>query len=144
MKQPLAWYELSIAAHVGGLRRALSLKDGREERFDPSVGLPGVLRDICGAAAEQAVAKWRNVYWPGHVDVFHVPDVGRHIAVKYTHHENGHLCVRPDEPDTNMCVLVNGTPPLMNIVGWVMADEAKTAPRNGSDHWVPQSDLVLV
>lgn len=141
----LDWYELSVAAHVGQMRRVESMRRGCT-RADGTT--PEWNTDVEGAAAEMAVAKLLGRYWSGSVNAFHDPDVGI-IGVRHTTRPDGKLIVRDRDKDDVLYVLVTGSNGSYTIHGGIMGadaralDEYRRNPNGWGDAWfVPQSELA--
>lgn len=129
MDVTLDWYELSVAAHVGQLRSVASIHKGCRR---PDGTTTEWSEDIEGAAAEMAVSKALNTYWPCGVNTFHVPDLGDQIGVRHTTRRNGCLIVRHrDEDPTEILVLVVGQRGTYRLAGWMSVGGAKA-----HDEWL--------
>lgn len=117
--------EAREAAFVGVERQLDAIYSGRfdHERTgrDDAWG-----NHIEGACAERAFCKAMNLPWVGKVNTFHgEADVGQDFEVRSTKYTNGHLIVRPPDPDDRLYVLMTGQVPLFVPRGWVAGDEAK-------------------
>ena len=135
--------EVLVAAYVGMRRNAEALFMGRKPRFPERT--PGELWGfhIESAHAEMCVAKVLGLYWGYGVNTFHTPDIaGTHIEVRWSTRDN--LKVRPD--DTGIVISVKGTCPNYEVVGWIMAEEAKQerwkCNRPPVCYFVPHNELV--
>ena len=148
----LAWYEVSIAVHVAGLRHAMSIRDQRKDNH----GYKGrdMQDNLFGVLGEMAVAKFKNYYFAGTVDTFKDADIGKYIQVRTVgSNRNRNLIVRKADPDNHVYVLVeiskqtggyNGT-----IHGWIMGGDAKKSewltdfgqPNRPMAYKVPMSSL---
>jgi hypothetical protein len=152
----LDWDEVFYGAQVGAqwrieaLKRNLRHVEGREE----DLGEDEVwFYSINSACAEQAGAKYFNVFWPpkvgklDHEDLWH-PAVGW-IGVRSTHHLKGKLRVLADDPDDRVYVLVTGVAPRFWVRGWAFGYEAKRPEwlmyrAGGSGYFMPQKDMRSV
>lgn len=144
-------WELTLAAKVGTARNAYAIANGltpqlgREPHWDR---LPWDAH-IEGAAAELLVAKTLDRYWDAYVGPpkGRIGDVGL-IEVRATRIPNGNLIVRGKDRDDAVVVLVVGRCPNMDVVGWVLAGDAKREDYQGEPDdfgrptwWVPQTGL---
>lgn len=137
--------ELEDAVRVGCRRRLWGIFHGNgdlyrapaDERWD---------RDIEGAAAEKAYAKWAGLPWDGSRG--DDGDVGR-AEVRATGHDYGCLLLHPpprDKPHAPY-VLLTGRAPLFTLRGWCwgrdgMKDEYWRDPKGNRPAWfVPQHAL---
>lgn len=146
MKQvTLHWYEVSMAAHVGNMRRTEQIKTGN---FRPTYA-PNHdewTTDQDAACAELALAKLLHTYWAGTVNSFKLPDVDA-VQVRHTSLAAGCLIVRSNDNDDDLFVLVTGRAPDFNVVGCILGREAKQEqwlrnPNGVNPAWfVPQSAL---
>jgi hypothetical protein len=106
-------------------------------------------RDLNGACAELAFAKWVGVYWGAGVDTFHVPDVGE-LHVRHTVRSDGSLVLRRHDADEPLYVLLTGEVPTFVIRGAMRGRDGKRSEwlRDPGDvfpaYFVPQSELVSV
>jgi hypothetical protein len=96
-----------------------------------------------------AVCRWRNVYWMGSVFSGSAGSDAGKLQVRWTAHEDGHLIVYAEDFDQAPFVLVTGRSPVMRIIGWRYAHEAKqdaywNERARCPSWWVPQSDLKVV
>ena len=118
-------YEIRMAALVGSFRQLHATDQGSPPRYPEQY--PGQLHENHqrSAMAELAVAKYLNVYWGGHVDVFRTVSDVADLEVRYSL-DRDDLKVRPD--DTGRVVSVKGTPLCARtflLVGWCDAEDAK-------------------
>ena len=67
--------ELELADAVGVRRQIRSVEAGRKEQHGCKPGDEALRVHILGTQGEMAVAKLLNLYWGGHVDIFHAPDL---------------------------------------------------------------------
>jgi hypothetical protein len=81
--------------------------------------------DVCGAAAELAVARWLHVHWGRTVNTFHEADVGEDIGVRHTIRHDGRLILRERDFPGHWYVLVTGTPPVMSLRGYIWGQHAQ-------------------
>ena len=124
MKVTLTAAELATAAQVGSARHIDSLVNKRRPGFRENYAGELWARHIEGACGELAFCKAYGIYWNGSVNAFGEADVGANIQIRTS--ENGRkLKVRTDEDDGAIVVLVAGKAPRYEIVGWIVAKEAK-------------------
>jgi len=110
--------EIELIAIRGVLRRLRGLRQNRDRYgFDGD----GWRVDINGVGAELAVAKLLAAYPTG---LGLSGDVGR-VEVRSTEYPDGALILHPADPDDRPFVLVTGQLPTYDVVGWVMAGDAK-------------------
>lgn len=118
--------DIEVAKTIANLRQEESKKKGLKNNhgFNPSEE-EDRQKNINGAAAELAVAKWLNIYFVGSVNTFkEIPDVGR-FEIRHTELDNGSLIVRKPDPDDRRYILVTGKLPKLNIRGWLLGADAK-------------------
>lgn len=150
----LTWAELTMAAHVGVLRRIKALQKGRKEPYGAVVDTWG--SDIEGAAGELVVARVLDRHWTGALDMGAGGDVGpvqvRTRAAKAgagdAWHAAQHLPVHPEDSDDAPFVMVLGRDREYEVVGWIYGRDAKqeqwwraVAPGRTPSYWVPRSAL---
>ena len=119
----LSWPEVLLAANAGIMRRVSALRRGRADLY-PDASRPMWDRDINGALAEVAVAKWMGVFWSGTVGRVDLPDVGN-LQVRSKTQDGDRLVVRPDDDDADIFVSVLVQPPQYRLCGWLYGREAK-------------------
>lgn len=123
----LEWYEILQAAMSGVMKRIEAMRSGKDDDY----GWGGNhqqdtwTREIEGAAAEVAYAKFRNQYWSGTVNTFRQADVGSKVQVRGCPFKGKNLLIRPRDSDTDVFVLVVGRCPTFTIEGWILGSEAK-------------------
>ena len=107
--------------------------------------------DVCGAAAELAVARWLGIPWSKSVGTFHrEADVGEDIDVRHTERHDGRLVLRRQDHPYRQFVLVTGTPPNMVLQGHCRAEEVMVPefwcdPNGFGGAWfVPLSRLIPI
>lgn len=81
--------------------------------------------DCYGAIAEYAYCKYRNVHWNGSIGSFKDADVGTAVQVRHTKLDHGCLIIRDNDDDNHYFILVTGTGPTFNIVGWLKGSDGK-------------------
>ncbi len=149
MEVILSWMESMIVAQVASSRRLISI---REKRTDPYGRPEGDLWkiDIDAAGAEFAAAKVLNEFW--NLDTVrkgseHPKDAGLDVQVRHTECLTGHLAVYDRDLMSDRFVLVVGSIPVYQVVGWLHGADAKLpqfrrqTPRGTPAWWVPQSEL---
>lgn len=141
--------ELLQAAIAGSLRRIDAIRHGRVQKNNRGSGGEWQ-QDIEGAAAEMAVAKFLNLYFPGKGQL-RADDVGVNtgIQVRASEYDQARLILHPDDPDDATFYLVTGRMGIYVIRGWLVGrlgkrDEYWTDPTgNGRPaYFVPQSALI--
>jgi len=144
----LTTQELMQAGLVGVMRRVASIKAKLNKNVHAKKS--NWATDIDGAAAEMAFAKYKDTYWSGHVNSWKAADVGVY-HVRSTNYSNGHLIIRPNDPDGVIFVLVIADAPYFRIVGTIPSDKAKLHAyrRDGTDGesdawWIPQHHLTPI
>lgn len=148
MKITLTIGEMHLAAQNGCLRQIESMAKGLQDKH--GFEGPGWNIHIEGAAGEIAVAKALGIYWGGSVNSFRTEnDVGK-FEVR-TASKNGYkLIVREQDKDSNIYILVTGSAPHFEVVGWMYGGDAKqkkyeNAPNGrAAAYFVPQSDLRAI
>jgi hypothetical protein len=132
---------------VAVLKRSISLTRGYRPRYGYD-GDPG-LSEVGGVFAEMAAAKYLNRYW---MPSLRFQRNGEHDVDRYevrgTNRRDGCLILRPEDADNSWFILVVGSPPHVQIVGWILGgagkrDEWRRQP-NGrpAAYFVPQSALT--
>lgn len=149
----LSWAELTIAGQIGAMRHVSALKEARPSAYGYSED-DSWTTHIEGAAAEMAVAKALDRYWPPLINgsLSASPgDIGNGIQVRSTGRKDGCLIVHPKDNNAHVFYLViSHTPPVYRIVGSMIALAAKHDDfwrTNGVRHpafFVPQDELIDV
>lgn len=119
--------ELLVAGIVGVMRQADALKRQRPSAHGYDEKDPWT-KHVEGAAAEMAVAKVTNRYWsPLKAGALYggPVDVGRMIQVRQTKRGDGCLLLHRSDADDHVFVLVIGSPPSFDVVGWIKAKDGK-------------------
>jgi hypothetical protein len=116
--------EIEFAAVAGALRQARAVAAGIPEKYGRRDDPWGI--HIEGVAAELAVAKLIDRFWiPAlHVQSSQERDVGS-FEVRSTTHADGCLLLHKADPDDAYFVLVRGSMPTLDVVGWVKAGTVK-------------------
>lgn len=103
------------------------------KRYDRSKSFhEAIAQHAEGAAAELAVAKYygQSDYPIEDSDHKLTADLelqnGLDIEVRWTHWATGQLIIYPDDRDSDVAILVTGTAPTYNLIGWIPVIEAKT------------------
>ena len=137
--------EMLTAALIGARRQLGALLAGRV----PGAGFTGLGWDVHveGAAGELAFARFRNLYWSGSVGTYRRGgDVGP-IQVRTRSRADYDLIVRNTDRSEDIFVLVIGTIPRFEIIGWIRGGDAKQPQylkRHGdrpAAYFVPRSAL---
>lgn len=113
------------ATQCAAMRWRDSLRDRRVDSVNPKSWDDAFRIHQTGAMAEIAVGKCLGLYPNLHVNEFKgmASDLPGGISVKWS--RSGRLRVRPKDPDHEKIILVTGSPPDLEIVGWIEAREAK-------------------
>lgn len=114
--------EIHMGATHAIYRRCMKHRGLRGDRVQKEVSTWD--NEINGALAEVAFCKWRNKYWSGVTGLRanDAPDA----EVRWTKHEgNGGLIVYDHDKDEAIYVLMDGGPPVFNVVGFMRGREAK-------------------
>lgn len=146
----LEWFEVAIAAQVGITKRIEQLRKYGEQRDMYGISNQEDIwtREIEGAAAEMAWAKWKGVYWSGNPNAFNQPDVGK--AFVRSSYRNLKMRIRPQDKDDGWFVFIFCKSPIYTIHGYIKGLEAKqeewhhdgkTAPKGPPFFWVPVEAL---
>jgi hypothetical protein len=114
--------EMYHGATCGVLRRLTSQRAGLRDRW--GLDGEGYTRDIHGALAELAVAKYLGRYWTGINGRIKDDDV-RGLQVRWTRWHCNRLLLHPDDADDTPYILVTGDPPDLVIRGWILGREGK-------------------
>jgi len=112
----------SYAAYIGVGRHIRALMKDRTQTNDKKRGPEDWGNDIEAACAECAYALWANMFWMGGGNRLDHYDVG-HVSIKHTVRPNGRLLIAPEDAkkftEETPVVLVVGTAPVMDLVGWL-------------------------
>ena len=130
--------EMHLASAHATLRRHMALSGQRSDRQQNQRSSWD--NEVCGAMAELAVCKHKNVFWSGAAGL-RAKD-GGDVEVRWTHHEGtGGLIVYSNDDDRAVYVLCDGYGPI-NLVGWMRGADAKQkARRVGGIKIVPRQLL---
>ena len=104
---------------------------------------------LTGAIGELAVAKAIGVYAPLHVNQFRgmQADLGKDIEVRHRRSREHQLIIREGDSDERKYVLSRGTPPEIELVGWISGKDGKRKEfladygNYGMAYFVPDSNL---
>lgn len=108
---------ISVERLCSNMSKGKTMGHGYDKQDEWEVG-------VQGAGAEVAVAKFLNVAYCGHCDVYHsIPDIGVCTEVRWTRLQS--LIVRPIDEIKSNYIVVTGRVPEMNIIGWMSGAEAK-------------------
>jgi hypothetical protein len=142
-------WEFKACVDVANARMAVSNASGMNHASTYERNhLTRISQEIVGACGEMAVAKGLGKFWSPSVNTFHaIPDLAASIEVRATERLDGSLIVRDNDDDHRYYVLVVGTPPTLNVVGYLSGADAKKDrfardPHGHRPAWfVPQSEL---
>lgn len=139
--------EVMIAATTGVMRRIASFQKKLKNNHGLESGHDWQY-DICGAMAEMAFAKWKNLYWSSSVWSMKQPDVGG-VQIRSCQSHFGNLILRKGDNPDHTYWLVTGceTTPFI-IKGYIlgrdgMVDKWWSAPdpKRGGCWLVPAEEL---
>ncbi len=141
--------ELMCGATVGAMRQIRALKKGLKDQHGHNPGR-GWHQHIEGACGEMAAAKVIGRYWAATVGTYRSGgDIGDDIQVRCRSNPEWDLIIRKSDNPDHKFILVTGTAPTFNVIGWIKAsdgqrDEFWAKHGNGEAAWfVPQSALTL-
>jgi hypothetical protein len=139
--------DIRAACWTGGLRYSESRAYGSSKIPMFQDNRSREHNDIDATGAEIAAAKYLNHYWIPGVNTSQWPDVSPNIEVRHTAHRDGKLLLtaqgsKPERP----YVLVRGSMPRYEIVGWLygheaMRDEWRTTLNGNPVYMVPAEAL---
>ena len=115
--------ELMIGAFVGASRKVGSRKSGLTDGMRAGKDKAWDI-DIEGSLGEIAVAKYLNCYWQGGVNTFKKQDIVGY-QVRRTQYIPASLRGQTNDKDDDIFILVTGTSPNFNIVGWAYGRDIK-------------------
>jgi hypothetical protein len=113
--------EIELAAIHAVTRRVAHHRNGRRE-----MNVNGITpwdHEIEAACAELAYCKSRGVYWTGAEQI--CGKDGANVEIRWTKHTNGGLIAYAKDPDDHFIVLMDGKAPRFQIVGYLLARDAK-------------------
>jgi hypothetical protein len=130
----LEWWEHEWAMHVAKRRTEANLGKGNAQHYDDARLQDDYTADRAAAAAEMAVAKHLNRYWPGtywdaeeHADNANMADVGHNIEVRCITNPAYRLQIRQVdvERERAMVLAFPHRPDCfdINVIGWGWATE---------------------
>lgn len=104
------------------MRTVQNRKENRKQRYgcEPQ----GWTEAVEGACGEMALAKLLGVFWSGAVGNLDAADVG-HLQVRTTALPKGSLILHPTDADDEIFILMIGTAPAFQAVGWCFGREGK-------------------
>jgi len=138
----IEWHEYLTAALVGVARQIVA--EARDCNRPLYSGGDEVITNIQGATAELAAAKVLNLYWGG-IGLPKRVDIGRDTEVRHTEYPAGGLLIKDKDEDSRPYVLVRGTPPFLEVVGWMYGRDAKQQRwRKDGYFLVPGEELVAI
>lgn len=127
MKVTLTHVEQFTAAMIGQQRYTSSRMRGLSHKVSNEEDMDIARRDQHAAGSEIAVAKALGCYWPPSWNADkNAPDIPPDIQVRWTTHHAGKLILRDGDP-AGRYVLVRGTTPSFELVGWLPSDTAMNA-----------------
>ena len=141
----LTFAEINMGAAAGVWRQLQSISKGLREKKHCATK-SGWDIGVAGAIGELAFAKAMGLYWGGQEGTFKGPDVGG-FQVRTTFNPKGRLPWREGDSLDEMFVLVAGTPPDMEVVGWIIGHDAKRVgnhenPNGGGWAWFVNQDQL--
>jgi hypothetical protein len=122
----LSWEEVLCGAQVGLRREVKALARGHEDAYGWK--RDGWRQHIEGACAELAVSRALDLSWSGiPLATWHGPDVGADIQVRYRPNpDQPDLGLRPTDDPSHRYILVHGSLPDYELVGWCYGHEHMT------------------
>jgi hypothetical protein len=120
----LTWSEVMLAGEAGLMRQVDNLKNGRRQTFAIPDPEEEWRRDIEGACAEMAFAKFGDRFWSGAIGNFKVADVGP-FEVRSTGYENGCLPINKKNNPDRLFILAVGRAPVFRLAGWIKGSDAQ-------------------
>lgn len=121
MNEPLDWMEVTTASMTGVLRTVRRRSQGAQHKWGASME-GGWERNIESCCGEKYAAKTLGLYWWDGIDDRY--DVGTY-QVRQTSHRNGRLCLHAEDLDEDVFILVVGTAPRFELIGWCYGHEGK-------------------
>lgn len=143
----LSAQEAMIAIEVGGRLELRARLKRYRDHYPPVNGRDGFRQHIEGAGAELAVAKYLGRYWSAaDLDTFAGPDITPAIGVRLRQTGGTDLGIHSTEDDDELAlVLVYGSLPVYDLVGWIRAGDGKrpewVAPHIDGLYFCPPSAL---
>lgn len=152
MRIELNLWEMRACIDEAALRMAVSAdKNANHANVRERDYFTRLTDEIVGSASEMAVCKAIKATWtPSINSKSKEPDIVPNIGVRSTVNENGSLILRPQDPDNYYFFLVTGTPPAINVIGYIKCAEGKRDewwrdPNGHGGAWfVPQEALRKV
>ena len=125
MEISLTPMEMTCAANTGVIRRVTSIQNKLNSGIYYSKEANLWQTDIEGACAELACAKALGIYWGAGVNTFKSADLGRKIQVRATAGRTNKLIIRDRDSDHDIFILVVGSAPNYDVVGWIYGAAGK-------------------
>lgn len=118
--------EFATAAFVALLRVHHSLKGERKDALFEKDTFKNLDVHMKGTVGEVACSKALGIPWPMHVNVFKgKPDLPPDIEVRLRTNHDHDLIIRDGDDADRRYVLVTGSPPDLEIRGWLLGSEGK-------------------
>lgn len=146
-------FDLWLLSHLSLYRAIGSQARGDRDILNTKTWVENVQAHTLGAMGEIALAKYLNIYYPGHFDVFNKrPDLSVHkerIEVRHRSEHDRDLIIRPKDPGDSIYVLTTGKGPEVLIHGWMYGWKAKemfpvTSTLGINPHFVPSKHLYPI
>ncbi len=119
----LSWDEYQMAAIHGVLRESAAGRECRKDRSLKTEPGKSLMCNIQAACAEIAFCKWQRIYWSG-LEKIRAKDGGL-CEVRWVERPDYGLLAYPKDNDADYIILVDGWAPNMNMIGKMLAGEAK-------------------
>src|SRR4029077_18609653 len=124
----LTWGELILAGFVGVWRQACGLQNNYQQAAEAERNVNAWERHVLGSICEIPVAKYFNLFWRVAINEIDQIDVGGFIEVRGVTRKTDGLVIRPKDLEKKAAlpfVLVYADPPDFELVGWIVARDAK-------------------
>ena len=121
----LTYGQMTMAAHIGVAKNASNILKNVEPKYGASKDEDTWEKNINGACAEVAVARYTNLFWCGTLNEFGAPDVGGLIDVRAITNARHKLILHDSDGDDVPFVSVLCKPPVFTLRGWIFAKEGK-------------------
>jgi len=117
--------DIDRAARVGLLRMKESIRKGHKDRKQRKSEAERLGVDIIGAFGELSMCKIMGWEWSGSVGSYKGPDAKQNIEIRTRTNWNHDLIVKPYDNMDHVFVLVIGSAPTYEAVGWITGREVE-------------------